>query len=90
MLRFRPVDKVIDDINSMPYREFYIIDDTVMLPGKRNMKYLMSLMERTAELNVSIFLASTMMMVTTMMTVMKHTYSFSTLSPESLVSKSCD
>ncbi|MBN1307030.1 MAG: FAD-dependent oxidoreductase [Chitinispirillaceae bacterium] len=63
MLRFRPVDKVIDDIISMPYREFYITDDTVMLPGKRSMKYLLSLMERTAGMNMSIFLASTMMMV---------------------------
>jgi radical SAM superfamily enzyme YgiQ (UPF0313 family) len=62
-LRFRPVDCVIQDITQMPYREFYFTDDTLMLPGKRSMKYLLSVMERTKELNVSIFLPSTMMMV---------------------------
>jgi radical SAM superfamily enzyme YgiQ (UPF0313 family) len=61
--RFRPVDAVIDDIRNMPYREFYLIEDTVMLPGKKNMKYLLSIMDRTKDLDVSIFLASTMMMV---------------------------
>jgi len=62
-IRYRPVDNIIDDIRQMPYREFYITDDTVMLPGKRNMKFLLQIMERTKELDVSIFLASTMMMV---------------------------
>jgi radical SAM superfamily enzyme YgiQ (UPF0313 family) len=61
-LRFRPVEDVISDIKSLPYREFYFTDDTIMLPGKRNMKYLLKIMEQTADLDVSIFLASTMMM----------------------------
>jgi radical SAM superfamily enzyme YgiQ (UPF0313 family) len=63
LFRFRPVDAVINDIVAMPYREFYVIEDTVMLPGKKNMNYLLSIMERTRDLDVSIFLASTMMMV---------------------------
>lgn len=63
LLRLRPVDDIIEDIKLMPYREFYFTDDTIMLPGKKNMKFLLSIMERTRELDVSIFLASTMMMV---------------------------
>jgi len=62
MIRTRPVANVIADIRSMPYREFYFTDDTLMLPGKKSKKFILSIMERTAELNVSIFLASTMMM----------------------------
>ncbi|MBD3418713.1 MAG: NAD(P)-binding protein [Chitinivibrionales bacterium] len=61
-LRFRPVDEVVRDIQSMPYKEFYFADDTIMIPGKRCEKYLFKLMERTSELDVSIFMASTMMM----------------------------
>lgn len=61
--RFRPVEKVIKDIVQMPCHEFYFTDDTVMLPGKRNQKYLLNLMARTKDLDVKIFLASTMMMV---------------------------
>ena len=63
LLRFRPIDNIVADIRSMPYRQFYLTDDTVMLPGKRSHKFMLALMERTAELDVSIFVASTMMMV---------------------------
>jgi radical SAM superfamily enzyme YgiQ (UPF0313 family) len=62
ILRLRPVEKVLDDIRGMRYREFYFTDDTMMFPGKKSMKFLLAVMERTAELDVSIFLASTMMM----------------------------
>ncbi|MCE9584519.1 MAG: cobalamin-dependent protein [Planctomycetes bacterium] len=62
-IRYRPVDKVIEDIDGMPYKQFYIIDDTVMLPNKRRIqKYLLEIMEKTAGKGLSIFLASTMMM----------------------------
>ena len=61
--RFRPVDNIIADIKGMPYKQFYFTDDTVMLPGKKNRKFLLSIMEKTRDLDVSIFLASTMMMV---------------------------
>jgi phytoene dehydrogenase-like protein len=63
LLRLRPVEKIIEDIKQMPYREFYFTDDTVMLPGKKSQKYLLKIMEETAKLDVSIFIASTMMMV---------------------------
>jgi radical SAM superfamily enzyme YgiQ (UPF0313 family) len=63
MFRMRPVESIIRDIQSMPYKEFYFTDDTVMLPGKKPMKFLLSIMERTKELDgITIFLASTMMM----------------------------
>jgi radical SAM superfamily enzyme YgiQ (UPF0313 family) len=63
LFRLRPVDNIIADIKSMPYREFYFTDDTVMLPGKKPMKFLLSIMERTREIEgIKIFLASTMMM----------------------------
>jgi radical SAM superfamily enzyme YgiQ (UPF0313 family) len=63
LFRLRPVDNIIADIKSMPYREFYFTDDTVMLPGKKPMKFLLSIMERTKEMEgIKIFLASTMMM----------------------------
>jgi radical SAM superfamily enzyme YgiQ (UPF0313 family) len=63
MFRMRPVDSIIRDIQSMPYKEFYFTDDTVMLPGKKPAKFLLSIMERTKDLaGIKIFLASTMMM----------------------------
>ncbi len=62
IFRFRPIDNIIEDIIQMPYKEFYITDDTVMLPGKKNQKFLLNLMERTKELDIEIFLSSTMMM----------------------------
>jgi radical SAM superfamily enzyme YgiQ (UPF0313 family) len=61
-LRYKPIDDVIADIKSMPYKEFYLTDDTVMLPSKRAKKYMVELMEKTSDLDVSIFIASTMMM----------------------------
>lgn len=63
LFRFRPIPHIIQDIRQMPYKEFYFTDDTVMLPGKKNQKFLLALMEQTRELDVKIFLASTMMMV---------------------------
>ena len=63
IFRFRPLDNIIDDISSMPYREFYFIDDMIMLPGKRNRKFLYKLLERTATLDISIFIPSTMRMM---------------------------
>lgn len=62
-VRLRPVEAVIADIRSMPYKEFYFTDDTIMLPGKKYQKYVLKLMDHIAELDVSIFLASTMMMI---------------------------
>ncbi|MFW5960399.1 MAG: B12-binding domain-containing radical SAM protein, partial [Chitinivibrionales bacterium] len=62
-LRMRPVECVIEDIKSMPYKEFYVIDDTVMIPGKKSINYMKKFTERTKDLDVSIFLSSTMMMV---------------------------
>ena len=62
-VRLRPVDHIIADIQQMPYRQFYFTDDTIMLPGKKYTKFLLKVMERTAPLDVSIFLASTMMMI---------------------------
>jgi radical SAM superfamily enzyme YgiQ (UPF0313 family) len=62
-VRLRPVDSIIADIKNMPYKEFYFTDDTVMLPGKKYQKYLLKIMKQTAELDIKIFLASTMMML---------------------------
>lgn len=61
-VRLRPVNNIIEDIRSMPYKEFYIADDTVMLPGKKYSNFLLKIMEQTEDLDVNIFLASTMMM----------------------------
>jgi radical SAM superfamily enzyme YgiQ (UPF0313 family) len=61
-VRLRPVNNIIEDIKSMPYKEFYFADDTVMLPGKKYTNFLLKIMEKTEELDVKIFLASTMMM----------------------------
>jgi radical SAM superfamily enzyme YgiQ (UPF0313 family) len=62
-VRLRPVENIIEDIKGMPYKEFYIADDTIMLPGKKYSIFLLKLMEQTKDLNVNIFLASTMMMM---------------------------
>jgi radical SAM superfamily enzyme YgiQ (UPF0313 family) len=63
LFRLRPVDNIIADIRSMPYKEFYFTDDTVMLPGKKPGRFLLSIMDRTKEMEgIKIFLASTMMM----------------------------
>lgn len=63
MFRFRPVDNIIEDIESLPYKEFYFTDDQIMLPGKRNRKFITRVMERTKDLDISIFLSSTMSMM---------------------------
>jgi len=62
-VRLRPIDNIIDDIRTMQYKQFYFTDDTIMLPGKKYSRFMLSLMERTSELDVSIFVASTMMML---------------------------
>jgi radical SAM superfamily enzyme YgiQ (UPF0313 family) len=62
-VRLRPIDNIVDDIRTMPYKQFYFTDDTIMLPGKKYSKFMLNLMERTRELDVSIFVASTMMML---------------------------
>lgn len=62
IVRLRPLDDVVRDIEQMPYKEFYITDDTVMLPGKKYSDYLVKLMERTEGMDINVFLASTMMM----------------------------
>ncbi len=63
LVRLRPVANIIDDIKKMPYKQFYFTDDTIMLPGKKYTRFITSIMEQTAELDVSIFVASTMMMI---------------------------
>ncbi len=62
-VRLRPVDNIIADIKGMPYRQFYFTDDTIMLPGKKYVNFMLKIVERTASLDVSIFLAATMMMI---------------------------
>lgn len=62
VIRYRPIVDVVEDIKSMPYDEFYIIDDSLLLPGRRQEKYLLELMEQTKQMDISIFLPSTMMM----------------------------
>lgn len=62
-VRLRPIDDIVRDIREMPYSEFYFTDDTVMLPGKKYQNFLLKIMERTAGMDIRIFLASTMMMV---------------------------
>jgi len=62
-VRLRPVDNIIHDIENMPYREFYFTDDTVMLPGKKYQNFLLKIMERSTNMDIKIFLASTMMMI---------------------------
>jgi radical SAM superfamily enzyme YgiQ (UPF0313 family) len=63
MVRLRPVENIVNDIRTMPYKQFYFTDDTIMLPGKKYSRFLLKIMEQTAELDVSIFVASTMMML---------------------------
>lgn len=48
--RFRPVDKVIEDIESIQFREFFITDDPLVLPNKECTSYFTSLMKETAKL----------------------------------------
>ncbi len=62
-VRLRPIENIVDDIRTMPYKQFYFTDDTIMLPGKKYSKFMLNLMDRTKELDVSIFVASTMMMM---------------------------
>ena len=68
--RYRPIPNIIEDIKQMKYQEFYFIEDTLMLPGKRSQKFVLNIMEQTRGMDVKIFLASTMMM--------KHEFDFYT------------
>lgn len=65
-IRYRPIADVVKDINTIPYKEFYIIDDSLLLPGRKQEKYILNLMEQTKKMHVSIFLPSTMMMAKNM------------------------
>ncbi len=74
VIRYRPIDDVITDIRSMPYNEFYIIDDSLLLPGKKQENYFMELMSHTKDMNVNIFLPTSMMMARNMSPDKKNAY----------------
>ncbi|MGD9202353.1 MAG: cobalamin-dependent protein, partial [Chitinispirillia bacterium] len=40
--RYRPIQNIIEDIKQMEYQEFYFIEDTLMLPGKKNQKFILN------------------------------------------------
>lgn len=73
-VRYRPIQNVITDIKSMPYNEFYIIDDSLLLPSRKQESYLMELIEETKKLNVNIFLPSSMMMARNLSASKKYEY----------------
>ncbi|PLX01949.1 MAG: hypothetical protein C0594_12415, partial [Marinilabiliales bacterium] len=49
--RFRPIDKVIEDIESLKFREFFLTDDTLVLPNKECKTYFLDLLKETQKLD---------------------------------------
>ncbi|MCK4777860.1 MAG: hypothetical protein KAS39_05725, partial [Actinomycetia bacterium] len=63
-LRFRPVENVRADIESLKFREFFITDDSIILPKKECLSYSEKLFTAISETNSRIFLSGTLNMKT--------------------------
>ena len=59
-VRFRPVDKIIEEIEDQPYDQIYLADDTIFLEGRRVQAWARELLEALAPLNKRLFVSSTL------------------------------
>jgi radical SAM superfamily enzyme YgiQ (UPF0313 family) len=59
-LRFRPIDDVVDEVRGMQGRDIYVTEDVIMFRARSIEQYTIELFERFAELDVHLFLTSSL------------------------------
>lgn len=59
-IRFRPIDKVIEEIQTLKYDNVYLADDVLFFPQKRIYDYVTELLRALIPLNKKYFVSSTM------------------------------
>lgn len=60
MLRFRPIDDVVDEISGLTGRDFYLTEDVLMFKAASVTSYTSELFRRIAEHDARMFLTSTL------------------------------
>lgn len=60
--RFRPIENVIEDIQSLELKEFFFTDDSLVLHDEECQQYMSKLMDATRDINARIFVSSTLNM----------------------------
>ncbi len=59
-IRFRPVEKVVEEIKTLKYDNVYLADDVLFFPQKRIHRYVTELLQALIPLNKKYFVSSTM------------------------------
>lgn len=59
-IRLRAVEQIIKEIQSVPYEQIYLADDTLFLEDKRTMQWATQLLKALAPLKRRLFVASTL------------------------------
>jgi radical SAM superfamily enzyme YgiQ (UPF0313 family) len=55
--RFRPMDKVVEELRQLSGKEFYVTDDMIMLKRKEIKDYMMELADKVKDFNLNMFLS---------------------------------
>ncbi len=58
-IRFRPIDKVVEEIRQLKYENVYLADDTLFFPQRKMMEYAKALLEALVPLHKKYFVSST-------------------------------
>ena len=59
-IRFRPIDRVVEEIRRLKFENVYLADDTLFFTQRKLMEYARALLEALAPLNKKYFVSSTM------------------------------
>ncbi|MDP8266551.1 MAG: beta-ketoacyl synthase N-terminal-like domain-containing protein [Candidatus Aceula meridiana] len=59
-IRFRPIDKVVEEIKTLKYENVYLADDVLFFPQRRIREYVTELFKALIPLNKKYFVSSTM------------------------------
>jgi hypothetical protein len=55
--KFKPIEKVVNDIRKLAGQEFYVTDDTIMLNRPKIQRYMQDLFKRIEPYKVKLFLS---------------------------------
>jgi len=58
-IRFRPINKVVEEISQLKYENVYLADDTLFFPQRKMMEYAKALLEALVPLHKKYFVSST-------------------------------
>ena len=59
-IRFRPIERVVEEIRGLKFENVYLADDTLFFPQRKTMDYAAALLTALAPLNKKYFVSSTM------------------------------